>query len=657
MIDSAAELDKKITVEHKAADVTIAEPGAMAEQASAPLAEGEAIAGQDSAIDYVASNHQSVMQRLSEKDQWRRTYLHAITNVALLQELLFLFFQYQATYNGLLELGVEQTIAKTVAAPLSIADWLVNVLSVSVPADADNILFPIAKNFHGFWAVMEPTINLISMLGSYSIGAAADALPLLALISQGSERWKIGLINYGLIAANILPGANYYRLFNHAKIAKHIEAFKAFCTYPSLFFKRLRHSPINLLRYFEVLRSWLAVVGYRSVNFAFIAQALGPYLLNPTSLSDHQKDYFSDVIAIVALLATATNVSFSRLLPSYEHLAQLPFDGIESSEYTVAAYQIRQQALATWIGTLRTLGSGFLGLLPNAVSALGWGILCHSFLEQPEQAYWVGALVGSVFLLNSCYVDYQAAVYKKAVQTLVRLQTPHAIDFRLQQIYGELPQATEAVRQEEANFQSALQSVQASFQQLQATFSLGFWAKAGLVTANVGSRVARSIGFYGFVKTLADTFSYYAGVEINDKQILALCLMLAPENFKNEWLVFDESMKEVIQGWQAKCYIERLIQGGPLSYWRTFSVCLRKSPYDFSLVEVHTAWDQRQRDLMSSTPPSRERSSGSLESSSDLSTPFLVPSASSSDHLSSLGRLCRSVSGWIRPYAMPAHAT
>ena len=82
----------------------------------------------------------SVMDALPDACRRKRWYLHAITNGALVQEFLYLFFQYAATLKGLEGLGLkERDTAVIVAASLSLSDWLVNVLSVSVPADADSV--------------------------------------------------------------------------------------------------------------------------------------------------------------------------------------------------------------------------------------------------------------------------------------------------------------------------------------------------------------------------------------------------------------------------------------------------------------------------------------------------------------------------------------
>lgn len=550
-----------------------------------------------------ALDDESVMLSLPEACRRKRWLLYALTNGALFQEFLFLFFQYQATSEGLAGLGVDQRVAKTLALPLSLADWVVNVLSVSVPADADSVLFPVKEQLAGRWALLESMIKGVSFVGSYSVGAAADALPLLALVPQDWEPWQTAMLNYTLILANILPGATYYRLFNHAAIARHMLAFKDFSEHPTRFFQRFYQKPVNFLCHLEVLRSWIAVTGYRALNFAFIAQALGPYILAPLELDRDKALLVTNCIALAALTATAVNVMSSRLLPTYEHLASLGYDVVSHDEYHQAAQALRRHDFATRWNTGHALGVTALAWLPSVVTATGWAWLTHSLLEYPLQQYMVAAAVGSASLLNSIYVEHYARVSKKAVamicqQTAV-VDDDDEIDRRVNALYGVPhfhhvePVALEA-EQATQTLATRLVEVTNKFEALIATFaSTNRWLGVSLVAVNLGARAARSIGFYGFIKTLATTLGDYTGLEVTDEQILALCLVLAPETFKNEVGIFDTSMKHVIQGWQAKCYMEKRSLGRSLSSWEAIQVCLRKSPYDFSLREMDEALTAR----------------------------------------------------------------
>ncbi len=534
-------------------------------------------------------NAPSVMMGLSVKNLRRRRYLHALTNGALIQELLFLFFQYTATQKGLMNAGVEANSAAITAACLSLSDWLVNVLSVSVPADADSVLFPVREQLLGRWANIEFMLKTVSLLGSYSFGAAADALPLLALLPKDSPRWLAALSNYALIAVNILPGATYYRLFNHAKIAHHLAAFKDFCAYPSLPLKRIYQNPLNFSRYLEVLRSWSTVIGYRALSFAFIAQALAPYLVDPLGASLDQQVVIGDSLALLALSATALNVLFSRMLPTYEQFSALAYDVVTKKEY--------QDAAKAWhLSTpfMQRVSLFMLCALPNILTSAGWTLLTRSLLSDDLTRQIVPWIVGGVSFFNKGYVEYQAFIAKKALKTLdIPKET---ITQRLFDLYGlgqlEHPMVVEAT--EATALCEQLKEVNHVFQQLANSFAAHNRLFDGLLMmVNIGARAARSIGFYGFIKTLAGTVSAYTGEEISDQQLFALCLILAPENFRNELSVFDDSMKEVIQAWLAKCYVEKCRVNRKLSHWETIKVCLSKSHYDFSLPLIERAWQKR----------------------------------------------------------------
>lgn len=560
----------------------------------------------------------SVMLYLTDSERRRRRYLHAIANAALVQELLFLFFQFSATRKGLTNLGVNDSAAAASAICLSLADWMMNVLAVSVPTDADAVLWSKEAHLSRAWDGLATAIKGLSLVGSYSVGAAADALPLLNLVPQDWPVGALAVIHYALIVANILPGASYYRLFNHTKIFNHLKVFREFSQDPTLLLRRLMVRPINGLRYFEVSRAWLTVVGYRSISFAFIAQALAPYLLKPMGLSTEKDSQIGDVLAIFALTATAVNVMFSRLLPVYEQLAAVEFDVVSPAEYRAAVRQWRREAFSSWRVSATTLLRGLASLAPNAVTAAGWLLLAGDVFEIPWQQALLQTAIGGVSLANHSWVEYQALISRLALSHIPAALEDNDVAVRLQRMYGLnswVSQGYSSVPDSDTSVQGRLQVVDHHFEQLKRTFEHAHpMIDTAMVAVNVAARAARCIGFYGFIKTLSATLSTYTGVEISEQQNIALCLILAPENFKNELAVFDESMKSVIQNWHAKCYIETHALGRTLSTAEAIRVCLVKSPYDYSLSDIKQALQRRASETAASPlfPPPNESSASPL---------------------------------------------
>lgn len=559
---------------------------------------------------------QSVMSCLTDSERRRRGRLHFIANAALVQELLFLFFQFSATRKGLINLGVNDNAASATAISLSLADWVMNVLAVSVPADADAVLWSKEAHLSRAWDGLATAIKGLSLLGSYSVGAAADALPLLSLVPQSWPVGALAAINYALILANILPGASYYRLFNHTKIFNHLKVFREFSQDPVLLLRRLMVQPINGLRYFEVGRAWLTVVGYRSISFAFIAQALAPYLVKPMGFSTEKETQAGDVLAIFALTATALNVMFSRLLPVYLQLAALEFDAVTPAEHRAAVRQWRREAFFSWQATATTLLHAAVSLVPNAITATGWVLLAGDVFDTRWQQTLLQIAIGGVSLGNHSWIEYQALISRLALSKIPEALEDNDVSARLQRIYGLNTQESQgygSVPDSDTSVQGRLQVVDQRFEELKRTFALAHpIVNTAMVAVNVAARAARCIGFYGFIKTLSATLSTYTGVEITDQQNIALCLILAPENFKNELAVFDESMKSVIQNWHAKCYIETHVHGRTLSAAQALHVCLVKSPYDYSPSDIKQALRLRALDTASPLFPPPSESSSSL---------------------------------------------
>lgn len=530
---------------------------------------------------------------LTAADKSRRRLLKALANGSLVQEFLFLFFQYWSTCNGLIDLGVEQNTARVIAAPLSFADWMVNVLSISVPSDADGVLFTDKDDFSRSWTLLWGVIKTVSLVGSYPFGGAADALPLMALVPQDLPHGALAAINYSLIIANIIPATNYYRLFNHQNIFDHLVAFRELLRQPQLFFKRVYHKPINALRYMELLRNWVAVVGYRSISFAFIAQAVAPYVSSPLGLTTENQDIVSNSLALMALGTTALNVVFGRLLPSYKKIALVDFDVITLDEYQNAVKALWQNA-----------GQAMLALsgaaVPNIVSAAGWTILTHSLFDK---SWSPAAMVGAFTFFNSSYIEYQAKVYRGALDTLLSSKDSNEAEVkeRLNGLYAIPLLPNEVIDNDADDLPTRVSNNAKVFSKLRDTFEdHSRWLNVTLATLNFGARTARIIGFYGFVKVLANTFSDYSGAAVSDIETLALCCILAPENFKNELGVFGKNMKEVIQGWQAKHYLEQQRLKRPPSYWETIKLCLNKSEHEFSTAQIKEAVARRRPDAVAS---------------------------------------------------------
>lgn len=566
---------------------------------------------------------QSVMERLTDEERRRRLYLHVIANTALVQELLFMFFQIAATRKGLTHLGANDDAATATAIPLSIADWLMNVLAVSVPADADAVLWSSEAHLSRAWHVLATLVKGVSLLGSYSVGAAADALPLLYLVPQGWPAGALAAVNYPLILVNILPGASYYRLFNHTKIFNHLKVLREFSQDPSLLLRRLVVQPINALRYFEVARAWLTVVGYRSISFAFIAQALAPYLVNPIGLSADKNTLIADALAVFALLATAVNVMFSRLLPAYRQLALLDFDAVEPAEYLAAARQWRREAFASRHDTAMTLLHGLASLVPKAITAAGWVLLAGDVFETQWQQSLLQMAIGGASLLNHNWVEYQALISCKALFNIRAASENNDVAARLRRIYrlnDDTSHSYAAMSDDDASMQAQLKVTDRHFEQLKHTFAQAHpLLNTAMVAVNVAARAARCIGFYGFIKTLSATLTTYTGMEISEQKNIALCLILAPENFINELAVFDESMKSVMQNWHAKCYIETHVLGRSLSAAQAIKVCLVNSPYDYSPSVIQQAIRLRALDVSSPLfPPPSESATSPLHA---ISTP------------------------------------
>lgn len=487
----------------------------------------------------------------------KRLILRYLSYISLLQELSYLFFQQQESTQGLIELGNPNVPSDTLGGwVLSGADLGANLTSINPAADADGIAFKKRSNFERIQTIS----NIIdyASYASYAVGATGSAIPVLQALTKLSAPAAQGLTPL-VTAFFLFPGSVYYTLFNINNLERSFSALNDLVNDPHKPFERIKNNPAHFIRYCEVLLRAIAVVGFRAINFAFLAQDLAPLLLTPYGFSKDTIHTIGLAAAGITCLTTAANVTFTRVIRPFDKLAHVNFDYVSEAEYKAAS-----KAKPALLESLVAYGSA-------ALTAAGYGIMAHSLMSQHEwQAKWenltVGSLVFALSLAKSVYVEHTAAIYNRALATLDKSE--------LNRRKGITAVADTANDPEMLGFKQAT----GEFEELSDKMSTP-QLEACIAICDFLARTARTLSFYAFVTVLTEALKPF-GITFSNEQKLALCLILAPENFKNDFLVFQIGMREMITGYFAKVELEKHQTGRDLTYWETANVYFR-SPFDY----------------------------------------------------------------------------
>lgn len=499
-----------------------------------------------------------------DKKHWRNV-LQVIGTAALIDEIAYGVFQFSVTQKGLISLGIDPTTATFFSFVFTCGDFLGNITNVSPANDANSLLFATHQPLKRLWLqYLFHIVNTLSIVGSYLPGATPGCVALLQYLPDDMPATYFALAASAIGILTILPGVVYYLGFNMEGLHASFLAYEQWLS--------MSKKDGDFFRVAETLKKVIGITVYRALCFAFFSQAF-LQALRITSPA------LTDIIFFVAgltFVATALNVISARLLPT---LAET----LNSHFVLVRPFEVKQAQQAYSFFTPAQLAA----MLINLTIASGYGIMLQAYTKTCESVavqYLPPILLSLLIAANSLYVQRYVAIHTAALASIsasdlkeriaalnvlstvepdthsplmsshddeeanVGLMTamPEVLtEAVLTQATSMLKVSTPAVlteagsRQEastpEAMKQQRLQTTRENFAWLASTFKNDYLVYMACIISVIG-RLARIAGFFYFLQSLGELF--FGG--FSNQMLLGLCLAYAPDNLKNEWLLFAQ---------------------------------------------------------------------------------------------------------------------
>lgn len=501
-----------------------------------------------------------------------RNFVMGLLVLALVQETAYFFYQAQNSGNGLEEMGAPKNVSPLMAWILAFGDFVANI-AVTDPNDVDGVVFTTQAEAKNMWLII-PSVTMLSY-ASFLTGALASSIPVLKWMAT-----KEGLSTRAKQALNPLAallfgpsGMVYYQVFNVPLFNKTYAATSNYLKKPyGEVLRRMREQPSDILRYIEVyFFRTLAVTLLRATNFAFIPEDLLRPLLAPYGISTDSINMARNILAVITFGDTFIQVLFSRVIRSVEKLHSPLFEHVHDDEYA-AALKDYKMTLAT-----------FLAHLASIISAMGYGLMAHSLMSKNEwEVRWdsilVATILSSAFFAKSFFVEHTADVYHAAIKNLNKLDK-HTLLTR-QNIDAETP----------TEMQARMHLADKHFNELADTFANSY-RDAFFTGSNIVGRSARALAFYSFIEFFAGQLAT-VGVTLSSQQVYALCMILIPENFKNDYLAFGAGITQTVRSYLAKLAIETHIKKAPLSYVECITTHF-KGIYSYNIEDIIAAKNKK----------------------------------------------------------------
>ncbi|MCK4608291.1 MAG: hypothetical protein KAT71_02310 [Gammaproteobacteria bacterium] len=486
--------------------------------------------------------------RNTRPPKYKRTLLKLMTLSALALDSIFIVFLYNAMKSALLYTMDEfDESSETLQTSFLIAfggmvsfNLIAELLIINPVEEAEAMA---GSKIAGFIGDIEgdnlcdkitssslAVFNQIVAQPTYVIGAAADAVSIAYLTSQGWLKWGYG------VPVTML-GVVYYNLLMRTPINRHAKEFihKFLNCQESIFINTLK-TPAKSL---EVLIQTLSNAIYRSVSMGYIMDQILVELFNQGSDNQDNTYYIA-----FAFFFTFYISLFSRTLNVRDKVLNPKFDTIPQEMLKTTKVSKIGSCIDVLMTTLRAGPASVI-------------IYRHGFDSQIANIMLSGS-IGVTLMLQGLYVRYKTRLHQTALENIER----------------GVPKESTEPRSAEEVFEMLKKQNKTKGLTVVAT---------GL---NVCSRASKSVAFLGFLAVLNDALiSNGINLQLDFWDILCVHQLWGNTNFENELSFFQQAIQENLAYHITKCKIA-IKQSKPAisvitSFW--------KSKEDYSLSTLSDA--------------------------------------------------------------------
>ncbi len=482
--------------------------------------------------------------------------IKAIFTVSLLECFALLFYQQEHTQKGLMAFPLQMAAPK--ASGLA---WVLALLDLSVAITATNV-----DNADELFKPNNANKTLMFIVQAFSwatylINSIPAGIPLFQLLKQ--EKLLTQQIITPLIGLGFsIPGAVFYALYSAKNLLTTFEAMHTWWEDPGKPFRRMLDPRLFILHYMEALLRFIAVIGSRTATAIFIVRLVIPLLSSPYCRADNNLDEIILGLMVLIGISTVINVSMTRVITNLTKLIDPQFDAV-----TPEAYREAEKTAHHSVGAKMEM---FITHLSSAITASGFGLYAAYGVSNKEWEVSAATMstaivVGSLMLAKSLYVKHAATVYTHAIKNQKELaKTLPLLEKDPQELFSQLTKT----------FESDV-------------------VKKLIAVFNFCSCSAKALSFYSFLVGLNAAVEPL-GHGFDPQELLALCLILAPESFKNSFILNQRLMKEAITGYLAKYAMVSAEQQYTWMLAKIFYVYF-KSPSTFELPLIERILAQRRQ--------------------------------------------------------------
>lgn len=464
-----------------------------------------------------------------------RMTFQTIANAEFFNEVAYGFFQYKVTYNGLMQISLPAYVASVLTGLLALADFLNNITNFSPANDANSWLFttrPPLKSSTLRW--LASIINTISIIGSYIPGSTPGYAEMLLLLpsSWPSQYFILAAVLMGVIA--VLPGTAYFIGFHDDSMHKTFQALEQW--------RACKHKDCSWLRSLETFKKITGIISYRALCFAFFMQNC----LYALKMTDGAYRPLILTLSALTFIATALNVLFARLLPTIAETMHSQFVHVTPQEFQRATEHYLGHIFSHSGATANHIST----LSANVLIASGYGLMTYASMDHVTK-YLAAITIAMVLATISMGAQREAAIYQYALANIdtddlnhrMTMNTPHP------PIDPEDSDQTLLLDPDDS-LEDRLKITRANFTWLANTFkSRELFIGAAILSTL--ARLARMFGFYYFACQLNLVFN----LQLSQTMLIGLCLAFAPDNIKNEWLIFTNGTVDTLAQKIAEAFV------------------------------------------------------------------------------------------------------
>lgn len=472
-----------------------------------------------------------------------RTTFQTIANAEFFNEVAYGFFQYKVTYKGLIQIGLPTYAASIITGVLAFADFLNNITNFSPANDANSWLFTTRQPLKSStlrW--LASIINTISIIGSYIPGSTPGYAEMLLLLpsSWPSPYFISAAVLMGIIA--VLPGTAYFIGFHDDSMHKTFQALEQW--------RASQHKDFSWLRGLETFKKITGIISYRALCFAFFMQNC----LVALKMTDGAYRPLILTLSALTFIATALNVLFARLLPTIAETMHSQFVHVTPQEFR----QAKEHYLGHIFSHSGATANHISTLSANVLIASGYGLMAYASMDHVAK-YLAAIAIAMVLATISVGAQREAAIYQEALANIdiddlnqrMAMNAPHHAP-----LIDPADSDQALLLDPDDSLEDCLKISRANFTWLANTFkSRELFIGAAILSTL--ARLARIFGFYYFACQLNLVFD----LQLSQTMLIGLCLAFAPDNIKNEWLIFthgtvDTLAQKIAEAFVAYCSVK-----------------------------------------------------------------------------------------------------